>query len=442
MPGRTNGQVLNDLEPGKFVRISKVIPCGSLEARKLSSGAVTFYWRGALAGKTVREVIGLYDPVAPPKSLTPTARGYSIVAASRAAESFASIHEANLADGGYPSVKAAESAAKELAQSAKENAAQYTLRSLLTSYADHLEKLGRSSHSDARSIFKLHVFERWPDLADRPASQLTSEQVADMMRKVVDLGKDRTANKLRSYVRAAFQTAKASRTKASIPASFKGYGIVSNPAADTEPDESANRSDKRPLSLTEMRAYWNAIRQAPGAKAAVLRLHLLTGGQRIKQLVCLLNEDVKDDQILLFDGKGRPGQAARRHTVPLIPSAKAALDQIRADKKFAISTDGGETHLAATTLSAWAVEAAAAIPAFKAKRIRSGVETVLASCRIEEKLRGRLQSHGVSGVQARHYDAHDYLDEKSHALEVFFQILEGADPKQFRINNMVQLAAE
>jgi integrase len=442
MAAKTHGQVLNELELGKFVRISKVIPCGSLEARKLSSGAVTFYWRGALAGKTLREVIGIYDPVAPPKSLTPTPKGFSIVAAGRAAESLATIHEANLANGGYPSVKAAEVAAKELAESEKVSAAKYTLRSLLTSYADHLEKLGRSSHSDVRSIFKLHVFERWPNLADRPASQLTSEEVADMMRKVVELGKGRTANKLRSYVRAAYQTAKASRTKASIPVSFKGFGITSNPAADTEPDESANRSDKHPLSLKEMRAYWSSIKQAPGFKAAVLRLHLLTGGQRIKQLVCLMNENVKDDQILLFDGKGRPGQAARRHTVPLIASAKIALDQIRSSKNYALSTDDGETHLAATTLSAWAVEAASDIPGFKAKRIRSGVETVLASCRVEEKLRGRLQSHGVSGVQARHYDAHDYLDEKCHALEVLFQILEGADPKQFRINSMVQLAVD
>jgi hypothetical protein len=92
---------------------------------------------------------------------------------------------------------------------------------------------------------------------------------------------------------------------------------------------------------------------------------------------------------------------------------------------FAISTDGGKTHLAATTLSRWAVAAATDIENFQAKRIRSGVETLLASLKISSDIRGRLQSHGISGVQARHYDAHDYVDEKRHALETLFAALEG-----------------
>ena len=91
------------------------------------------------------------------------------------------------------------------------------LQALLGDYADHLEALGRRSHADVRSIIKLHVLEPWPQVASLPANQVTGEQIADMMRRVVELGKDRTANKLRSYVRAAYQTAKAARSKASIP---------------------------------------------------------------------------------------------------------------------------------------------------------------------------------------------------------------------------------
>jgi hypothetical protein len=75
-------------------------------------------------------------------------------------------------------------------------------------------------------------------------------------------------------------------------------------------------------------------------------------------------------------------------------------------------------------LSRWAVEAAADIPDFQAKRIRSGVETTLAAAKISTEIRGRLQSHGISGVQARHYDGHDYLDEKRNALKMLFKLLE------------------
>lgn len=51
------------------------------------------------------------------------------------------------------------------------------------------------------------------------------------------------------------------------------------------------------------------------------------------------------------------------------------------------------------------------------------METALASARVSQEIRGRLQSHGIAGVQARHYDGHDYMDEKREALETLFKLL-------------------
>lgn len=69
------------------------------------------------------------------------------------------------------------------------------------------------------------------------------------------------------------------------------------------------------------------------------------------------------------------------------------------------------------------MQAGAGIEGFKTKRIRSGVETLLASARISGEHRGRLQSHGISGVQARHYDGHSYMEEKRDALNALFNLL-------------------
>lgn len=436
MTTKTSGQIINELSLGQFLKLGKVIPSGSLEARKMASGAVTFYWRVTINGKTAREVIGVYDPSAPPKTLTSSTRGYSINAAMRAAEALAAKHHANLENGGFAGVKAAEKEAKAKAVTAKLEAAQYTLQALLTDYCDHLEALGRVAHKDARSIFKLHVIEAWPKIAALPANLVTGEQIADMMRRVIELGKARTSNKLRSYIRAAYQTAKAARSKPSIPVRFKSYGVTHNPGADTEPDESANKADKRPLSAAELRTYWQAIKAVPGFRGAVLRLHLLTGGQRIEQLVNLRTVNVKADSITLFDGKGRPGKPARPHTVPLVPQAAVALLECHPQGTYAISTDKGTTHLSAISLSKWAVESAHALPDFQCKRIRSGVETLLASARVSSDIRGRLQSHGISGVQARHYDGHDYLDEKRQALETLFRLLDAPEA-----SNVVQFKA-
>jgi len=423
----TIGQTILELPAGRFLNVGKVMPCGAMEARKLSSGATMLYWRITINGKSERVPLGNYNSTAAPKSLKPTQAGFSINAAMRAAEELAQKHQNNIADGGYPALAAQEKEAMRDAQAAQIEAQAHTLENLLNHYCNHLQALGRTAHKDARSIFKVHVVDAWPHIAAMQANQVTGEQVADMMRKVLEAGKGRTANKLRSYVRAAYQTAKAARSKASIPLRFKAYAITANPAAETEPDESANRADKHPLTGADLRIYWRTIKPMPGFRGAVLRLHLLTGGQRIEQLVRLATADVTGDAIVLYDGKGRPGKPPRPHVVPLVPLAAAALLECKPTGAYAISTDGGNTHLGATTLSGWSAEAGAAIADFQAKRIRSGVETLLAGLGVSTEIRGRLQSHGISGVQARHYDGHDYMAEKRKALETLFNALERKD---------------
>lgn len=447
LAAKTVGQLINDMPSGVFKTLEKIDPIGALQARRQSNGAVLLYWRYSIGSTSERVAIGTYDSSAPPKSLQPTPKGYSIAAATNAARALAQEHHDHRADGGRPALLAAQELAKQQAEqaladakakadAAKLAASKYNLAALLADYCDYLESLGRRSFSDAISIFRIHVFEAWPKVAAQPANQVTSEQVADMMRKVIESGKARTANKLRSYIRAAYQVAKASRSKASIPLKFKAYNITSNPASDTEPDESANKPDKNPFGIDDLRTYWQAIKPMPGFIGSVLRLHLLTGGQRIEQLVNVLTANVASDAVILFDGKGRPGKAPRPHSVPLIPAAATALQQCNPKGAYAISTDGGKTHVSATTLSNWASAAGAGIADFQTKRIRSGVETLLASARISTDTRGRLQSHGISGVQQRHYDGHDYMVEKRHALETLFNLLEG---RAIVADNVVQL---
>ncbi|MEO6031278.1 MAG: hypothetical protein ABIP61_05145, partial [Burkholderiaceae bacterium] len=57
--------------------------------------------------------------------------------------------------------------------------------------------------------------------------------------------------------------------------------------------------------------------------------------------------------------------------------------------------------------------------------VRSGVETLLAANRIIREIRGHVQSHGLTGVQARHYDGHDYMLEKRQALDLLARALTG-----------------
>lgn len=65
------------------------------------------------------------------------------------------------------------------------------------------------------------------------------------------------------------------------------------------------------------------------------------------------------------------------------------------------------------------VKAGEAREPFQLRDIRRTCETMLAALGVSSDVRAQLQSHGLGGVQARHYDRHDYAIEKRQALEVW-----------------------
>ena len=414
---------IKSLDGGAFVTLhSRLDRGGALQARKLANGAVQLYWRYSLAGKTSREPIGVYDPSAPPKKLQPTPRGFGIAAALEKCRELADVHAQRADTGGLREVKV-ERRKTFMAQQAVEAAkSTRTLQKLLDTYVAHLKTQGRRSHVDAEQIFKRHVTEAWPAVAEAPAVDLTPDQVLDMLRRLIEAGKGRTANKLRSYLRAAYQCALDVRTLASIPVAFKAFAVTFNPAAQTRRSPQFDRADKRPFSKADLRAYWQLIEDRPGPEAAALRLHVLSGGQRIEQFVRLRWADVADDALTIFDGKGRPGQGPRPHQIPLLDESRAALSVLKRGGEFAISTTAGKKAISVRTMAGWArVVVGDSIDGFQLKRIRSGVETLLAANGVSREVRGHLQSHGLTGVQARHYDGHDYMPEKRAALELLLR---------------------
>lgn len=423
---KTIRQKLVNLSNANYQRLCSIKPRGALEARLGKDKQITFGWRGSLDKKTVRIPIGFYDSKAPPKSLSPTQRGYSIQAAIRKAEEIAVIHTENKNTGGYQAVAEAERLKQKQAYEHELDQRQQTLEKLLLTYCDYLESKNRSSYKDTRSIFRLHVFDAFPKHAQLSAANITPELIADMMRKLSEAGKHRTADKLRSYVSAAYELAKTARLDSAVPIKFKEFKVTTNPASETRPTNKG-RIDKNPLRGDELKIYWQAIKKDNTEQGAILQLHLLTGGQRPEQFVKLLTEDINEEQktIAIYDSKGRPGSEPRTHVLPVIPAAEGLFSKISPYGYYALSTQYGNTHIAATTLLRWAQELVKdQLPEFKIKQVRSGVETVLASLGVSKEMRGRLQSHGVSGVQDRHYDGYDYLKEKHEALMTLHQFLE------------------
>jgi integrase len=396
-----------------FLRDSKA---PALRVRVTPAGAKSFVFEAKLNRQTVRSTIG-------------DVRSWTIEAARTEANKL----RVTLDRGDDPrELERAKKEAKDKAKAEKERAAKFTFGALMADYANELERQGKTSHAKVRGIFKLHLTDGAPALANTPAALVTAEQIADLLRGLSEADKRRTAGKVRSYTRAAFEMARKSKLGMLVSEHFKSYGVQHNPAAETVAIKPV--ADKKPLMPVHLRQYWQAIEPLQGVQGAVLRLHLLTGGQRIEQLRQLVRFNVGEGAITLLDAKGRTGREARLHTIPLLPAAREALHTLLAlnPGEFPLSVDGGESPVSAKAIAEWAKDAAAGVDwvlsdkpvgQFQAKRIRSGVETALASLRVSKEIRGHLLSHGVIGVQAASYDGHDYAPQKLEALETLHRFL-------------------
>lgn len=308
-----------------------------------------------------------------------------------------------------------------------------TLAVLLDSYVEQLERAGKQAAGDARRMFARHVYDAHPELTQRQAATITPAEVAAIVRAVVDLGKGRTAGKLRSYLRAAYALAQRARYDAAAPAALLELDVEHNPVAATAALPQFNLTRDRVLSDGELGYYALALeRAAPSPARDALRLALLLGGQRPTQLLRAAPGDVDLDArtLTLRDGKGKR-TAPRLHVLPLSAATAAILEkrQEECGALLLFTADGKrqtriETceELAGALLGAMVQDdtlretKALGAGVAQLRDVRRTAETMLARLGVSRDVRAQLQSHGLGGVQQRHYDRHDYADEKRAAL--------------------------
>jgi len=308
-----------------------------------------------------------------------------------------------------------------------------TLTVLLNAYVARLERSGKQAAGDARRMFAVHVTGAHPELATRQAATITPKEITTMLRTVVDKGHGRTAAKLRSYLRAAYALALGAETNANAPAELLSLGIEHNPAAATAALSQYNRTRDRVLTDGELAFYALALeRLLPSPGRDALRLALLLGGQRPTQLLRVAPGDVDLDArtLTVRDGKGKR-TSPRLHVLPLSDAAAAILSlRLEAAGESLLFTADGKRQTRIETceeLATFAFEAMAKDKSLREQKalgigvaqlrdVRRTAETTLARLGVSRDVRAQLQSHGLGGVQQRHYDRHDYASEKRAAL--------------------------
>ena len=431
--GRLTTKGLAALPVGEWASDPAPRGAGCLDVRKLAGGQLRFYYRYTKSnGQRDRLLIGT---------------GLALTTARDAAAGLSRRYQAG--DRDLRDAIAAEAAAMDrakaeaLAESTRRSGA--TLGALMTAYAQSLEDAGKVSAAATRASITRHIEDPWPDLWARPASELELDDLLPILSRLVRAKKLREGGKIRSYLRAAYAAAIAAKQDAAAPDALRVLNVSRNPARDLATLDSGQPRD-RVLSVAELRAYWRRIENLPGRQGALLRFHLLTGGQRIAQLMRLKWSDHDHDtdtgtgSVRLLDIKGRR-RVPRVHLVPLLPVMAADLAVLRGDD----DSDGGgaRPHLFSLTAGkapatydefrgimdpvvASMVAAGELTAPFTPGDLRRTVETRLAALGLSEEVRGHLQSHGLSGVQKRHYNFFEYDAEKRAAVEALYELLSGA----------------
>jgi hypothetical protein len=340
-----------------------------------------------------------------------------------------------------PWLEAKESRAAAEAKAVRDTA---TFGALLDAYVEYLKAAGKPSWKQVAGAFKRHITEPRPKLAKLSADAVTVDDVMPVFHALSKAGKLREAEKLRAYLRAAYTAARKARTDATMHA-FAGFKITHNLLVDldvTRPKEAADKAAKAArdrkwaLSQPQLAAYWKRIAADDSARGALLRFHLLTGGQRVEQLSRLTEADHDQDHktVMLLDTKGRRTMA-REHVIPLIHDAEKALAAMRAPREdedgnvippgpylFTVSfgDQGAVYHTVWEAVQAVAGDMVAAKEierTFTPGTIRKTVETRLQAAGVSREIRAHIGSHGLGGVQGQHYEAHEFDDEKRAALK-------------------------
>lgn len=428
---------------------------GRLVIRISTSGTKLFYFRYSIDGVRKQLPIGPYaaDPVEGKYTLDQArqvGRSYSALHREPKTRDVAAYIQETEAARLAEILRLEEEAALQKQQSAADSV--HSLQALCERYVKHLEDGKKQSAANVKAQLKLYI--NPTEWAPLPAKNFTAKQATVLLRRIVETGRGHTAKKIRSFLHSAFAIAMRSELDATVSSDLIGFGIEVNPIASTSALSQFNKARDRALSPTEMGEVWRRLwedGEEPSAGLRALRLSILLGGQRAQQLLRVKrveDVDLESKTITLYDPKGRR-TIPRPHLLPLVGRALAEVEWLVA-RSEALGSEwlfqGTSKQLGPEAVSDLVhdmsiafVKAGISKQQFQFSDFRRTAETMMASLRIHKDVRAQVQSHGLGGVQDRHYDRHEYMDEKLAAITAWQGYLDSLATGTPMASNVIEL---
>jgi integrase len=287
--------------------------------------------------------------------------------------------------------------------------------------AEHAERKKRSHAADARNLRK-HVLPKWQR---RAAASIRRADAIELIEGLISDGKQTLANRVQSLVSSVFTFG--------MDASLVEF----NPCHRLR-KRGQETVGRRVLGDTEIVLFWWGVIDPPSTRRTGLglRLALLTGA-RVGEVAGINRgelSDIPDPAACAWTIPGTRTKNGRDHLIPLSPLARETvldlLGMIDAGERYLLPTrsKGRSGPMRGNTLTQamanFSGRISGDLDAVKTWRaepptphdLRRTVETRLASLRIPKEIRDRVLNHVSGDVGSKHYNLHDYADEKRAAL--------------------------
>jgi integrase len=297
-----------------------------------------------------------------------------------------------------------------------------TFGTLAERYLDeHSRRRKRSSEGDERNLRK-HILPKW---AGRGFSEIRRRDVIELVEALVTAGTPTLANRVQSLISSVFTFAMdADLAEANPCHRLRKRGV--------------ERVGRRVLSDEEIGLFWSKIVEPPAIRRTglALRLTLLTGA-RISEIAGISRAELErlgDASRAAWIIPGTRTKNGRDHLVPLSALAQnlvlELLESLGQSDEFLLSTYNSDRKgpvsgkSLAQAMKNFGRRLAGDMPAVRTWRaelptphdLRRTVGTRLAELRVPREVRDGVLNHAARDVGTKHYNLHDYADEKREAL--------------------------
>lgn len=289
-----------------------------------------------------------------------------------------------------------------------------TVQELCEGYIQSLKDNGKKRWDDAERTLEHDC--KIP-LYKKQANEVTSQEIADVIRGVVNRKALSQANRVRAYLHAAYAWGMSADLDTTLEKTDSRFKITTNPVSPIPKPQKGTVALDRWLSEEEIKQVWYVLPKYTGPLVvSALRLMLATG-QRTEEVLSMKWTDIEDDIWHLPTTKnGKP------HDVVLNETALSIIEEVRAltgkGEVLFLQKGASKTVMESNTLSHATRRLCKAekLLRFTPRDLRRTFKSMALKHGLQKDILDRVQNHSQHDVSSRHYIRWGFIDEKRTAM--------------------------